>query len=106
MRVKYIDKDPETLARLADAAKKEKMAVDDETRDKRRVKAMIKAAAAAGTSDLQEATELKKDPDQSIQFALAPSAPLAAASTTTTTTTTTTTAFSATPSVKVSVSTK
>jgi len=67
--IKYVDRDPEVMARQALIATKEKMEVDDEVRGKRLMDEMFNA-----TKDLepvlQEPTEIKKKDDEQIVFKL------------------------------------
>lgn len=87
--ITYIDRDPETLLRNEELAKKDKMAKDDDERQAKVIADMIERGKKAAESrktgsdlidedeaDLEEKMKLKKESeDQKIVFSLAPKKP-------------------------------
>jgi len=90
--IKYIDRDPDVIAQQEAIKKKEKMDMDDEMKNRKRIEKMILIKQDSGLPDEAEATEIKRENTETekIQFKIATPAPSTTTPTTPTTDATTT----------------
>ena len=68
--VTYIDRDPETLRKMEERAKRERSELDSEEKHQRDIQRLVKAARAeGGVADAPAATELQRDdPEAKVEF--------------------------------------